>query len=284
MNKQTKSEIKVLLEQYCSRFESVAKAAKTLKNVSEATISQIKKHNWELISEKMWINIAKQVGYLSSDWVSVETDNYLDIQELLSDAKDGSRVHAIIGGAGWGKDTGIKGFKADHENTYVINCSEFFNKKYFMIELLRAMGLSASGSVTEMVERAIRNINASLRPLIIINEVDKLKDEVLYFLITMYSLREEKCGIAVFATDQLEKRISRGLFLNKKGYQEIFSRFGRRFIELKKPSKADVKLACNANGVTDEDIVAEIYNSCEGDFRRVKKLVQNERTKGDQAA
>ena len=148
-----------------------------------------------------------------------------------------------------------------------------------MVELLRAMGVSTSGTVTDMMEKAVKKINNTPLPLIIINEVDKLKDESLYFFISLYNMTEEKCGIACFATDQLEKRIERGLFLNKKGYQEIFSRFGRRFIELKQPNRADIRLICNANGVTDEDVIAEIFNSSEGDLRRVKKLVQNERAK-----
>lgn len=275
MNKQGKSEIRRLLEIYCRKFKSQAEAANSLKGVSDSTLSQILNGKWENIAEKMWLNIGKQVGF-QSDWINVETTNYTDIRDLLHDAKSQSRVHAIIGGAGWGKDTAIKDFSALHENTYVINCSELFNKKYFMTELLRSMGKSTAGAIPEMAERAIKTINTTMSPLIIINEVDKLKDETLYFFITLYNLTEDKAGIALFATDHLEKRISRGLFLNKKGYQEIFSRFGRRFIELTKPNKADVRMICNANGVTDEDIIAEIYNGCEGDLRRVKKLVQNE--------
>jgi hypothetical protein len=77
------------------------------------------------------------------------------------------------------------------------------------------------------------------------------------------------------ATDQLEKRITRGLFLNKRGYQEIFSRIGRRFIELKQPSKADIKAICLINDVSDGEEISTIYNSSEGDLRRVKKLIQN---------
>ena len=272
-----KEKIKTLVDKYCEGFESANQAAKTLKNVSPATISQIRNNNWELISDKMWLNIGKQVGFQNGDWINVDTNNYKLLRGLLADAQANSRVHAIIGGAGWGKDTGIKDYKAEYPNVYLINCSEFFNKKYFMVELLRAMGKSTSGTVPEMVERAINYVNSTFRPIIVLNEVDKLKDETLYFIITIYNLTEDKCGIAALATDQLEKRISRGLFLNKKGYQEIFSRFGRRFIELDKPSKADIKLICNANGVSDEDTIAMIYNSSEGDLRRVKKLIQNER-------
>lgn len=275
MDNAAKLKIKEHLQKYCSGYESNRKASATLKDVSPGTISQILNDKWDLISDKMWLNISKQVCPNKDNWITAETYNYKLVRSLLTDGKDNSRVHAIIGGAGWGKDTAAKPFAADFENVYLINCNEFFNKKYFMVELLRKMGLQTAGTVPEMMERAVRTLNKTLRPLIILNEVDKLKDETLYFFITLYNLCEDKCGIVIMATDQLEKRISRGMFLNKKGYQEIFSRIGRRYIELKQPSRADITAICAANDVTDPQQVSEVVNSSEGDLRRVKKLVQN---------
>ncbi len=275
MTNETKIKIKDLLQKFCEGFESQAKAAKALKDVSAGTISQLLNHKWDLIADRMWISIGKQIGFEIGNWKIVETYNYKIIRGILMDAKAQSRVHAIIGGAGWGKDAAAKDFKAEVDAVYLINCNEYFNKKYFMVELLKKMGKNTDGTVAEMVERAVSSLNRTFRPLIILNEADKLKDETLYFFITLYNLCEDKCGIVIMATDQLEKRISRGLFLNRKGYQEIFSRVGRRFIELKKPSKTDVTAICSVNGVTDPETIMNIYNSCEGDLRRVKKLIQN---------
>ena len=275
MNNESKIKIKELLQEFCSGFESQTKASKALTDVSSATISQVLNDKWELIADRMWIRIGKQIGFDTDGWKVVPTQNYKIIRGILADAKGLSRVHAITGGAGWGKDAAIKDFAAEYDNVYPLNCAEYFNKKYFMMELLKSMGKSMDGTVPMMVERAVRHINDTPRPLVILNEVDKLKDEAFYFIITFYNLCEDKCGIVALATDQLEKRISRGLFLNKKGYQEIFSRFGRRFIELKKPSKTDVTAICTANGVTDPVTITEIFNSCEGDLRRAKKLIQN---------
>jgi DNA transposition AAA+ family ATPase len=278
MNNESKTKIKELLQEFCAGFESQTKASKALTDVSSATISQILNDKWELIADRMWTNIGKQIGFQTDGWKIVETFNYKVIRGLMADAKAMSRVHAITGGAGWGKDAAAKDFTAEYDNVYLLNCAEYFNKKYFMMELLKAMGKSMDGTVPMMVERAVQHINRTPRPLVILNEVDKLKDETFYFIITFYNLCEDKCGIVAMATDQLEKRISRGLFLNKKGYQEIFSRFGRRFIELKKPTKTDVTAICTANGVTDPVLISEIYNSCEGDLRRAKKLIQNKAT------
>lgn len=277
-----KAKITDLLRLYCQGFTSQNKAANSLKNVSSAVVSQALNGNWNLISDQMWTNIGKQVGYFSDEWQVVETYNYKLFTDLLADAKNRSRVHAITAGAGWGKNAAMERFQANNENVYLINCAEYFNNKYLMVELLRAMGKNTDGTVPTLVERAVKYLTQTVRPLIIFNEFDKLKDEAFYFFITIYNQCEDKCGIVVMSTDQLEKRINRGLFLNKKGYQEIFSRFGRRFIEAKKPTKKDVAMICIANGVEDQEIIAEIYNSSEGDLRRVKKLVDNERDNQNQ--
>jgi len=284
MNNETKLKIQELLIKYCDGFDSNNKAANSLRDVSAGTISQVINNKWDLISDKMWLNIGKQVGLQSSKWVIVETTNYGICKHFLNDAKQHSRVHAIIGSASYGKDTSAKDFVAENDSVYLINCSEFFNKKYFLVQLLRAMGENTTGTLPELVERAVSKINRTDRPVIIFNEADKLNDPTLYFFITFYNLCEDKCGLVMMATEQLINRISRGMFLGRKGYQEIFSRLGRRFIELKETSKADVTKICMANGVTSTDKIAEIFNKCEGDLRRVKKLVQNEAMKGEQAA
>jgi DNA transposition AAA+ family ATPase len=275
MNKSEKTKVAELLRTFCDSQESQNKAARMLKDVSPGMVSLILNGNWTTISEKKWQSIATQVGFYSGGWVVVETYNYKVIRDTLLDAKRESRVHAIIGGAGWGKDAAAKDFATDNDNVWVINCAEYFNNKHLMIELLRAMGKPVDGTIPSLVERAVKHINQTIRPLVVFNEFDKLKDEAFYFFITIYNQCEDKCAIVAMSTDQLEKRIQRGLFLNKKGYQEIFSRFGRRFIELKKPSKADVAAICRANGVDDQEAIMKIYNDSEGDLRRVKKLVQN---------
>jgi DNA transposition AAA+ family ATPase len=286
MTNEAKTKIKQLLQAYCDGFESQAKASKALTDVSAATVSQVLNNNWQLVADRMWINIGKQVGFEAGYWNNVETYNYKLIKNLLADAKDQSRVHAITGGAGWGKDTAAKDFNQENNEVYLVNCWDF-NRKYFLSELLRKMGKNTNGSIPDMVERVVSEINKTDKPLIILNEADKLSDAVLYFFITIYNLCEDKCGIVLLATNNLDDRITKGVERQKKGYPEIFSRLGSRFIKIRKPSKTDVTAICTANGVTDPLSINEIFNSCEGDLRRAKKLIQNKANKeveGDRAA
>ena len=110
-------------------------------------------------------------------------------------------------------------------------------------------------------------------PLVVLDEADKLSDQVLYFFISLYNKLEDRVGIILCATDYLEKRIKKGVRTNRKGYKEIYSRVGRKFIPIQVVNSEDVAAVCIANGVTDSEVINEIIDDCESDLRRVKRKV-----------
>ncbi|PLW90015.1 ATP-binding protein [Mucilaginibacter sp.] len=288
MTKESKTKIKELLERFCAGYDSQAKAAKALKNVSAATISQVRNDNWDLISDAMWISIGKQIGFKESDWIDAETENYLTVLDLLEDAKLSSRAHALIGRASWGKDTGIKAFKRNHTDILSVNCNKLLSERYMLMELLKSGGYMATGTAYAMQDRLVDVVNKSTNPLLIINEMEKLKPGPFDYFITLFNSTEDNAGIILSGTPYLQTRILNGIAAGKPGYDEIYSRIGCKFIELERPSKKDVRLICNANGVADALEVSEIYNEYKNagyDLRRVKKLVQNKaEIKGEIAA
>lgn len=274
MENQEKKQIAEALENYCSRFESQNKASNTLKGVSSATITQVLQGNWELIADRMWRNLASQIGFANREWVAVETENYKLLTQLLEDAQEFSHVFAICGEAGSGKTFATRRFASENKRVYVLQCNEYWNRKMFMQELLTAMGRDCSGyTVGEMMSEVVRGLKKEERPLIVMDEADKLTDQVMYFFITLYNQLEEHCGIVMCATDHLQKRIKRGLKLNKKGYKEIFSRIGRKFVELEGVCTSDVVAICMDNGVTDKVTIKSVIDDCEWDLRRVKRKI-----------
>lgn len=269
-----KQQIAEKLTEYCARYDSQNKAANSLKGVSAATISQMLNHNWELIKKEMWRNVATQIGYSTNQWAVVETRDFRILNMLLADARDNSNVFAVTGDAGTGKSFTLRQFSEENKRVYLLSCNEFWNRKMFLQELLAAMGKDYSGyTVGEMMFEVVRGLKMQNSPLIILDEADKLSDQVLYFFITLYNQLEFHCGIMLVATSHLEKRIKRGIKLNKKGYTEIFSRIGRKFIELKGVGSIDVKAICTTNGITENAAIKDIYQDCEGDLRRVKRLI-----------
>lgn len=274
MNNTEKHKIKEALQRYCERKGGQNKASNTMKGVSSALISQVLNDNWDLISDAKWRTIASQVGYTQNAWVGVETVDYQLLTQLLTDAQANAQVYAITASAGSGKTYALRHYEETHTNAYMVQCNEFWNRKAFMAELLTAMGRDYSGlTINEMVMEVVRILKASDTPIILLDEFDKVSDQVLYFFITLYNLLEEQCAIVMSATDHLEKRIKRGLKLNKKGYKEIYSRIGRRFIELNGLTQADVIQVCHANGIEEKQSIKAVWKECEGDLRRVKRKI-----------
>lgn len=274
MKKTEKQAIAERLKAYVESKESQNKAAKTLKGVSPATVSQVLNGNWELISEDMWRTIATQIGYDARKWVVVETEGYDSMYEVLSDAQENALVFAVIGDAGCGKSQAIKVYSERNRNTLVLSCSEYWNRKQFLMELLRSLGVDASGcTVVDMVADAVHQLKRREGVLLVLDEADKLSDQILYFFITLYNQLEDHIGIVLCATQHLEKRIVRGVRNNRKGYREIYSRIARKFVQMPVVNASDIAAVCMANGITDKKTISEIVDDSDCDLRRVKRLV-----------
>ena len=274
MTIQDKTKIKNQLQDYCARYDSQNQAARTLKGVSGALISQVINDNWEKISDDMWRNIASQTGFTKDQWQVVETRDYKIMSSLLSDAQQFHNVFAIVGEAGSGKSLAIRHYTQNNKRAHLLQCNEYWNRKYFLAELLQAMGRDYSGlTVAEMMMEVTRQLKKQDSPLIIMDEADKLSDQVLYFFITIFNQLEDHCGIVLAATDHLEKRLKKGLRLNKKGYKEIYSRIGRKCIELKGVGTTDITQVCVANGIEDRNDIKKIIADSENDLRRVKRMI-----------
>lgn len=275
MTPQRKEQIRAALDEYCTNRGSQNAAANSLQGVSSATITQVLRGNWDNISDAMWRNISKQLG-IDDVWQVAELHATTRLNMYYGDAQHYANVHAIVQREGGSKSFSAKLYTETHPNAWLISCSEYFNRKTFLSRVLQAMGKDSSGTANDMMERIIRTVHLTDEPLLMLDETDKLNDQVLSFFITFYNELEDKCGIVMMGTDFLQKRIERGVRLNKRGYKEIYSRIGRRFIDLgltQAEVNEDIISMSRANGIEDAVKLREIVNKCDGDYRRVKKLV-----------
>jgi len=269
-----KLDIQARLQEYCLQKGSQNKAANSLTGVSAATISKLLNGEWELINEVMWRNIAAQIGVKQKTWIVVETRDFKLLNTVFSDAQENSLVMAVCGESGNGKSKIAEMYEQSNQNVFLLSCSDHWNRKLFLQELLRVMGRNSDGdTVGDMMSTIVYELKKIENPLIIIDEADKLSDQVLYFFITLYNQLEDHCGIVLMATDFLEKKIKRGLRLNRKGYKEIYSRIGRKFIKLKGVNVNDITEVCIANGVENKAVINDIINDSDNDLRRVKRKV-----------
>ena len=281
MTDHEKKEIQMLLKLYVEQYPSQAKAINSLRKVSEATIINIRKGMWENISDDMWRNVGKQIGFSKKGrWSFVETVDAKTLIHYFEDAKEYSNVFSITAQSGSGKTYVSEWYEGKKQNVYHISCAEYFNRKVFLTKILERMGKENTGyNVAEMMDLIVDTLMRQENPLIILDEVDKLTDQVLYFFITLYNHLHGKCGLVLLATDFFAKRVIRGRRINKKGYSEIFSRIGRRFISLRGTDKDEVAEICKANGLKDPAAINTIYNEYEGDLRRLERGVHKNRVR-----
>ncbi|MFB6454451.1 AAA family ATPase [Chitinophaga sp. Hz27] len=213
-------------------------------------------------------------------WAMSETIAFNTLVAYFLDAQAYGNVFAVTGNAGCGKTFAARWFAGEHKAVYHLECAEYWNRKTFLEKLLQAMGeQQPGGNVAEMMEATVDALFQQETPLLIIDEADKLSDQVLYFFISFYNLLKGHCGIILMATPHLAQRIERGRRLKKKGYAEIFSRIGRRFIPLSAVSKKELTAICVANNISDEAIIAAVYHDCEGDLRRLEREIHKRRRK-----
>jgi Cdc6-like AAA superfamily ATPase len=279
INEQQKKEIAAALKNYAATFTSQKEAAKSLKDCSEATLIAIVKENYGGISDAMFTNIGKQIGVFKRELKMVETQDFQTLILYYSLAKEEGATFAIVGPGGSGKSYAGKWYAAANRtrNVYFLECAEYWNKKTFLSNLLKAMGKGETGmNAGEMMETIVSELRHQHQPLIILDEVDKLTDPVLKFFITLYNELNTLCGFVWTSTNAMQKRMKKGLGTNKIGYQELFSRIGSRFVELHGTTPAEVTELCQVNGITEREEIAKIVNEYNGDLRRVdRSLLRN---------
>lgn len=267
------------LGELVERKGSQDKAAKSLKGVSSATISLILSGRGEEVRERMWQNLATQLE-IGNEWVIADTLQTMQLRALLEDAQSESLVMSVVAPAGTGKTQTSKLYESENKEVYRLACSEFWTKNDFVDELLRSLGESGLGyTKRERMSKAIEALRRKNSPLIIFDEFDKLSDNVWFFFITLYNELEGKCGMVLLSTDSIEVRIKRGLRLNKRGYNEFWSRLGRKCVKLAGVGYEDIEAVCQANGVDDTALIEDIARDCEGDLRRVVRRIFSERRK-----
>lgn len=268
-----KERVRKALEELVARKGSQAKAAASLRCVSSATISLILSGRGEEVRESMWLHLQEQL--LENKQMKVaETAIYSELTALLASAQEDKLVMSLIANAGSGKTFTSKQYEVENKEVYRVACSEFWTKNDFVDELLRSLGESSDGyTKKERINRAIEVIKRKRNPLIIFDEFDKLNDNVWFFFITLYNELEDKCGMVLLSTDYIRLRIEKGLRLNKRGYNEFWSRLGRRCVRLEPIAYEDIKAVCEANGISNSSEIEDIAKDSEGDLRRVARRI-----------
>lgn len=252
-------------------------------SVSNATLSKMVNGIWDNISDDMWRKVEKQVNNPSKrGWQIVRTEVMDFCHTIFNDSREHSTCYGMVGSAGCGKNVALETFAQEHPNFFYVNCAKYWNQGIFLREVTNAMGMGNDllGSYEMMAMIREKALKCD-KPVLVLNEADKLSDGVLLSFVTFYNELEDKLGLILLATEHLERRVLRGQQTNKMGFRELLSRIGSKFIRIPHPTQHDVERVCQANGVTDSYEINYIYNEdkMRTDFRRVKRLIHKSHMK-----
>lgn len=257
-----KQTVQTQLQAYVSKYPSQNKAVNSL-GLSTGTVSAILNGKFDNISDEMFLRIRSLVSPINpEEWAVCETTAYRELSVLLSDAQANQNVSWVVGNAGIGKTTTAHDYASKHENVFVVSCSEDMRRGDFIREMARVIGLKlAQTSLREKLQAVTDALRVLDRPLLVFDEGDKLMDTVFYYFISIYNALEGRCGIIFLSTEYIKRRMSIGLEYDKKGYDEIYSRIGRRFIDLTPATRHEVTAVCRANGLIADSAIAEVVDT-----------------------
>lgn len=296
-----KKQIAEAIEREAEKLGSLTKVAQML-GTSSATLSANVRNerNWPKVADGTWATWAGRlnVRLTAANWNVVATTNLRIMQRTLHDAQAEALFMAVSERAGSGKTTAITAYvEADtHNSVFSLQCEEW-PRKQFLVKLAQRLGVKSSkydtvDSLTESVVRFFKQrAKDGVTPLLILDEADKLRPAALRFLIVLYNRLEDEIGLVAAGTENLEKEVKAGVRKAQKGYDEIDSRLGRSFVHLVGATREDVRLICEANGVTDaaaqervwsesgpeRRLLGRKYVEVVSDMRSVKRKIKRER-------
>ncbi|WP_338875684.1 ATP-binding protein [Spirosoma sp. SC4-14] len=263
-----KKAIALLLTQERHALGSWQKVAtKVGANVATVSKNMQEESLFGLVSDQMWQRVGTSLGHQLSDanWVLVETMNTRWMNKYLSDAQQHAMFLAVSHKAGQGKSAGISLYrsKATIGTVFYLECKEFWSHKLFLSKLCQTVGLDATGlNLAAMAEALIdffKQKAIGCRPVLILDEANKLSPASLRLIIPLYNELKGHIGLVIVGADDLEKHIKSGVRRSVRGYDELDSRLGRQFMHLVGATEQDVRAICAANGIGDAKTQKEIW-------------------------
>lgn len=247
------------------------KAAQVI-GISNGYFSCIKNGKWDPIAEATWLKVLSWVS-LRFGWQAAKTKTLVRIHGICNHAKKDSIALAICDEPGSGKSFSLKQFAEKNAGTVYVEAQEYFTKTVFLAHIGNALGLKLAGSVADMMDDVIQGLMNS-KALLIIDEMDKLKDPCLNIWKSIYNRLEGICGFVICGAPNLKKKLMQGAKKDKQCYKEIVSRIGSEFIPVVSATTEDKIAICEANGLNKELTAQVLQESNGSDLRALKRIIE----------
>ena len=200
---------------------------------------------------------------------------YIYIYNQLKECQDNSQSGLLCDRADVGKTYTARCYVKENRNAVYIDCSQVKSKQKLIRQIAREFGISHSGRYSDVYEDLVYYLRTLSSPLVILDEAGDLDYAAFLELKALWNATEFVCGWYMMGADGLKTKIEEHMGRKKVGYEELFSRFGKRFLKITPDgteawddfARAQVALIARAN-CPDAD-VKKIYHNTGGSLRRI---------------
>lgn len=238
---------------------------------SEATIINIKRGNWDLISAEAMNKL--RAFFRLDGWQIRNTHNFVVITKLCDDSRTNKRMMAVAGYTGAGKTTALRKYATDNADTYYVLCTVVHSKRSLLDSIQRSMGIERGAAIGEMMNAIVDKLNAGNNSLLILDDAGKLSHTCLRLLQVIYDQTEFSAGIVLAGTEFLKEEIDRNCRRNVMGFRELKRRIAY-WQPLRRPTAAIIAAICKDFNITDPAAVDFIFKNAK-DYGTIRNLVLN---------
>lgn len=275
MNLQT--ELQAKIEQALSTM-SQAELARRLKAQtgfgSEATIINIRRGNWELISNEAMMKLRS--FFRIDGWQIRQTHNFVALTKLCDDARQNRRMVAGVGYTGAGKTTALREYANSNAETFYVLCTVMHTKKSLLDVIQRSMGIQIGSGISDMLAAIIDRMLSCKNALLILDDAGKMSSSCMRMLQVIYDQTEFSSGIVLAGTEFLKEEIDRNARRNVLGFRELKRRIAY-WQPLRRPTQQVIARICTDFNITDPSAIDFIYRNA-NDYGTIRNLVMNATT------
>lgn len=268
---------------------------------SGSDISNLRNESWrknqQLIGASKWLRLAQKAKFNRGCEATVEivqTETLKKIQERLHVCQQTSSCDLLCDSAGIGKSTACEDYQRRNPNVMYINCSSAGKLNSFKRAFAMVVGVPTTGRINDCFETAIIAVKMMHKPLLILDEGGDLEDKALIALKQIYNETEDVLGIFLVGAGGLKKRLESGRSIDKPGFDEVFSRFGKEFRRItpdpcvagrdafENYMRSEMMAVLAGNGFSQHDIQIITANMKDRDLRAIKRSIKLRNFKSNQ--
>jgi DNA transposition AAA+ family ATPase len=242
----TKQKVMAAVEQYLARHGMTAAELARKSGVNNSYLSLMRQGSFESdagggkkveIADRYFEMLARFVGHTlqKTYWEPVPTVQMKQILAALEDARQFGSTCVITGETGSGKTFVSRMFQRNYPlDCYLVTAGSADNIGDLLEKVCEQLGVATEKTKSKTLRAVARRMQSlrfdGLRPLLIFDEAEYMKQPALCNLKELYDALNGQAGLVLLGTDQLNRNIERMRRKNRDGIPQLYRRikFGYR--------------------------------------------------------